>query len=213
MLITAVKDFYEDLSRKKSDRSENQNKCNVLTAEGLQERYWESLLIGDVIKVSNKEFFPADVVLLKSSDLQGLAYIETKNLDGETNMKHKKVLEQCQQTLGGLSDPLLFSAKVKVKYEKPNPFIYLFQGNMTLDGGQPSGLDSSQMALRGCSLRNTEYVYGLVVYTGDSTKIMLNSMKARAKVSNVMRQMNKYILAVVALQVVFCMTAAGISVF
>lgn len=37
------------------------------------------------------EYFPCDVMLLKSSEKKGVAYIETKNLDGETNLKHKIV--------------------------------------------------------------------------------------------------------------------------
>jgi len=47
----------------------------------------ESLLIGDVIKVYKNNFFPADCILLASSDPGNKLYVETKNLDGETNMK------------------------------------------------------------------------------------------------------------------------------
>lgn len=42
-----------------------------------------------IVKVMDGEFFPADMVLCRSSDSKGLAYVETKNLDGETNLKHK----------------------------------------------------------------------------------------------------------------------------
>ena len=94
-----------------------------------------------------------------------------------------------------------------LEYEHPNPFIYLFQGNLNI-GNQTVPVDQNQVALRGCSLRNTGSVYGLVIYNGESTKIMLNSVKARVKVSNVMRQMNKYIMYVVVLQMLFCTVAA-----
>ena len=42
-------------------------------------------------------------------------------------------------------------------------------------------IDEQNFILRGCSLKNTEWIYGLVVYTGFDTKIMLNSTKSRPK--------------------------------
>ena len=50
---------------------------------------WKDLKVGTVVKIVKNEYFPADLVLLNSSAPKGICYIETKNLDGETNMKHK----------------------------------------------------------------------------------------------------------------------------
>jgi len=44
-----------------------------------------------LVKVLDDQFFPADLIVLKTTDPQGGLYIETKNLDGETNLKSKKV--------------------------------------------------------------------------------------------------------------------------
>ena len=47
--------------------------------------------VGDVVRVHENEFFPADILVLGSSENQGVFYVETKNLDGETNLKLKGV--------------------------------------------------------------------------------------------------------------------------
>jgi phospholipid-transporting ATPase len=39
-------------------------------------------------------------------------------------------------------------------------------------------------ALRGCSLRNTEYIVGLTTYVGPDTRVMRNSVRSRAKKSD-----------------------------
>lgn len=43
-----------------------------------------------IVKIKENEYFPADLILLNSSASKGICYIETKNLDGETNLKHKQ---------------------------------------------------------------------------------------------------------------------------
>ena len=52
---------------------------------------WRELRVGQLVKVLQEENVPADIVLLKSADSKGVCYMETKNLDGETNLKHKVV--------------------------------------------------------------------------------------------------------------------------
>lgn len=86
-----MKDLYEDTKRKKSDRQENENTCLLESGQTLQ---WQDIQAGEILKVNIKhkkirenEQFPCDVLLLKSVKKTGECYIETKNLDGETNLK------------------------------------------------------------------------------------------------------------------------------
>lgn len=66
-----------------------------------------------------------------------------------------------------------------VDCENPNDMLYRFEGNLELNGGNLVSLGPDQILLRGSSLRNTEYIYGLVVFTGHETKIMKNSVNSR----------------------------------
>lgn len=50
---------------------------------------WRNIKVGQIIKIYENEYFPCDLILFKSSLPKGICYVETKNLDGETNMKHK----------------------------------------------------------------------------------------------------------------------------
>lgn len=91
ILITAIKDLYEDYKRYRSDNEENSKKVKVSKDFSFQETEWQQVKVGNIIKIHENEYFPADFLLLRSSDPKGVCYIETKNLDGETNLKHKFV--------------------------------------------------------------------------------------------------------------------------
>lgn len=154
------------------------------------------------------EYFPADLVLLKSANPSGIAYIETKNLDGETNLKHK---EACKETQDVLQDGAQASTwKARVVCEKPNDKLYKFEGTLETET-DIYGLDHTNLLLRGSSLRNTDWVYGLVVYTGHETRVMMNSSSSRIKFSNLELQMNKQILFLFAFQIVVCLIGATMS--
>lgn len=56
------------------------------------------------------------------------------------------------------------------------------------------------MILRGCRLRNTEFVYGITVFTGHDSKVMMNSTRAKYKFSSLESMSNKAILAVLCIQ-------------
>lgn len=72
-------------------------------------------------------------------------------------------------------------------------------------------LNPDNLLLKGSSLQNTEYVYGVAVYTGHETKIMQNCVGARLKKSDVQKKMEKYILITILLQFCICLAAGIIS--
>ena len=129
--------------------------------------------------MQNNNFFPADLVLLASSEPQGISFIETSNLDGETNLKIRQGLPQTAKTVE-VRD--LVQTTGTLESEPPNRHLYEFNGNLKEYGKQPQSLGPDQLLLRGAMLRNTSWVFGIVVYTGHDTKLMRNSTSAPLKV-------------------------------
>ena len=91
LIVSGVKDLFEDLKRKKSDDQENNGKVLVLDKGVFKEETCQNLQVGKIVKIRENEFFPADILLLRTSDSKNICFIETKNLDGETNLKRKTV--------------------------------------------------------------------------------------------------------------------------
>jgi magnesium-transporting ATPase (P-type) len=98
-----------------------------------------------------------------------------------------------------------------VDTQPPNEFIYKFEGNLKLQDGNIVPLNPDNLLLKGSSLQNTEYIYGVAVYTGHETKIMQNCVGSRLKKSDVQKKMEKYILITILLQFCICVAAGIIS--
>jgi len=196
--VSALKDMSEDYGRHRSDSQENNKKVLVVNPKTgqLQERIWKFLRVGEIVKISQDQFFPADLILLNSSGPKGICYIETKNLDGETNLKHK--LSNKEVALFCRNDKSLCNLKATVMSEKPGDKIYQFEGVMMIAGKKVS-LSYENFLLRGSSLRNTEWVYGVVTFPGHDTKIMLNSCGAKGKFSKIEKQTNMQIFYIFVL--------------
>jgi len=125
---------------------------------------------GDIIKVKEDEAFPADIVLLKTANIQQTCFIQTSSLDGEKALKKRKS-PKIEQYYGSGDEINLIGGCIA---EKQNPDLYQFSGYLKISG-QTYGLDINNFLLKGANLKNTEWIVGLVVYTGRDTKIMLNS--------------------------------------
>ena len=214
VILNGIKDLYEDFTRKKSDNEEN-NKITLVydsISKSFYPKKWKDIKLGEIVKVNNDESFPADLLLLKTSDDNGICYIETKNIDGETNLKNRQVNKDLINIIKEEKDLSNFNYVCVTK--QPNEFIYQFnatlyefEGIHLKDRDKCILVNEKSFLLRGSSLRQTEYIIGVVIYVGENTKSMLNSPNARSKHSTVEYIMNFLIIIIFSLQIllsIFC---------
>ncbi|XP_047545926.1 probable phospholipid-transporting ATPase IA isoform X4 [Vanessa atalanta] len=206
LTVSAIKEVVEDFKRHRADDETNRRKVEVLRDGRWQSIRWEKLQVGDICKVLNNQFFPADLVLLASSEPQGISFIETSNLDGETNLK----IRQASPDTARLDSVFtLADFRATVQCEPPNRHLYEFNGMLKEANAKTLPLNLEQMLLRGAMLRNTAWVHALVVYTGHETKLMKNSTKAPLKRSSIDRQTNTHILMLFMILLVLSLLSAG----
>eukprot|EP01137_Pigoraptor_chileana_P009577 Opistho-2@58073 len=208
LAVTAIKDAYEDRRRRISDREVNNRLSTVWdrATSSFVPKAWQDIVVGDIVRLSNDEIVPADILLLNTNEAYQLCLIETANLDGETNLKQRRALNETSKPADGAEfTPSSFTGSITC--ELPNPRIYEFNGVLNTQGHQ-AAVDSTNLVLRGCVVRNTREAIGIVVYAGHETKAMLNNSGPRSKRSKLERMMNTEILACVGLLLAMCFVCA-----
>ena len=205
------KEAYEDYFRHKADNEVNLMKARVLNLgkRAFEEVNSQDIKVGDIVEVKENEQFPADLVYISSNNEQGLAFVNTMNLDGETNLKSKIASNYTKEICDVTK---ICNLRGQILIEEPNQSLTSWTCNIIPEDAPKAALGTSQALLRGCILKNTDFIYGLVVYTGPETKIMLNSKAPPAKVSNVMRTMNKMLYTVFLFQGIIVFLFAGLNV-
>uniref|UniRef100_A0A671RP51 Phospholipid-transporting ATPase n=1 Tax=Sinocyclocheilus anshuiensis TaxID=1608454 RepID=A0A671RP51_9TELE len=139
------------------------------------------------------------------SEPQAMCYTETSNLDGETNLKIRQGLS-LTASFQSLEELMALSGRLEC--EGPNRHLYDFTGTLRLDNHNPAPLGPDQVLLRGAQLRNTQWVVGIVVYTGPDSKLMQNSTKAPLKRSNVECVTNMQILVLFGILLVMALVSS-----
>lgn len=190
---------------------------NFIAHPTFKKEYWKNIHVGDIVKIKNNDSIPVDIVILSTSDSDGACYVETKNLDGETNLKVKQALKCSHGDLKSVDD--LAKCKFWLESEGPKSNLYSYEGNLNYyaNGDDERGevcnesVNINNVLLRGCSLRNTKWVVGIVSFTGNDTKIMLNSGITPTKKSRIAADLNWSVLLNFLLLFVLCFVSAIVN--
>ncbi|KXN91577.1 Phospholipid-transporting ATPase DNF1 [Leucoagaricus sp. SymC.cos] len=171
---------------------------------------WKKLEVGDIVLLRDNDQVPADIVVLSTSDSDGMCYLETKNLDGETNLKPRKAIKATSLIS---SEEDIQRSSFYLDSEPPHQNLYLYNGVLrykSFETGEEKqeGVTINELLLRGCALRNTNWVIGLVVFTGSDTKIMLNGGDTPSKRSKIEKETNFNVIVNFCLLTIMCLIAA-----
>jgi len=228
LCVSVITEFVEDHKRHTEDAKNNGLKFQVLNSDGtLIEKQSKDLQVGQIIRINDGQVFPADLLLLTSSAEDHTCYLQTANLDGETNLKLRRSIPLSE----GLSEQDLLRLQGTITCEPPNIHIYHFNGRLELsetssmaavqshgpstsssagtrDRSRVLGLDHESFLQRGAQLRNTNFIYGVVVYAGVHTKLFLNMKKAPSKFSALNKTLNRCVFWIFVIQQSLCVLMA-----
>lgn len=185
-------DGYEpSVETRRSDGAINYSK-RVTGMAQWERTLWKKLEVGDIVLLRDNDQIPADIVVLSTSDSDNMCYVETKNLDGETNLKPRRSV---RATSSVTSEVDVERMQFVLDSEPPHQNLYLYHG--VLRYSDPATGEQKQepvtineLLLRGCSVRNTAWIIGLVVFTGADSKIMLNGGDTPSKQSKIEKETN-----------------------
>ncbi|KAH9330758.1 hypothetical protein KI387_002866, partial [Taxus chinensis] len=119
LCVTSIKYGYEDWRQHRSDKKENNREVQVLQGVQFSSKKWKNVMVGEVLKIPANETIPCDIVLLETSYPSGIAYVQTINLDGESNLKTRYARPETTAKRPGREPP-----SGLIRCEQPNRNIY-----------------------------------------------------------------------------------------
>jgi len=220
----------EDRARHRADRETNHQPVGIIRRDendAVAERQgvWADVQVGDVVRVTKGQAFPADLLLLRGSEPPGQCWINTKSLDGESDLKLRLVNKGLHSlAMDGVALESIFNWKKfrgTVRCEPPNDKVNDFVGQLALVGKDPVMIDESNVLLRGCMLQNTDYILGLVLSTGIETKINYSDSKKKSlfqvegntKMGKLNQLTNKLVAGSVFVMILICIFGATLHSF
>ena len=198
VLVSMVKELYDDINRRLQDKKTNSTLINILNYDKnskqleIIQKKASDLLVGDIIELKKDSRVPADIVVLKtfneSNDNQ--AFIRTDQLDGETDWKLRKAPGITQQ----MEEINFFQNGNIAECEPPSKLIYNFEGVIRCKNGEgeikkePLNLENTMWA---STVVASQKIIGIIIYTGKETRARMNSSTPKVKIGILDKELNK----------------------
>ena len=183
ILINGIKDLYEDIKRKRINYLDNNRICEIYDGNKniFVKKKWEEVKLGDIIKIKKNEIICCDMILLETSEMNGICFVEPKNINGESNLYMKQINTNLKKNYVDYKN---FNYICITKNQNDN--LYKFKGTLyeiEYEGNSEIRIATNKkeynfnrknFLLRGMILRQTDYIIGCAIYLGQNTKIMVN---------------------------------------
>ena len=219
--VSMIREAIEDLRRNTYDNLNNEEEVLVFRNNRFIKSFSRTLRAGEIILVYDNNNIPADIILIDTGFGEGTCYVETSSLDGEKTLKLKVANKY---THGFISHDLNTNKGIE---KLIMPKKYFFSGHIRINAPNASLnyingtfhpkfrkngiiieqdilITTNEFLLKGSVLKNTNWIIGIVVYTGMNNKIILNSKKPRLKMSKIEKKLNLYLLFVFGLLILCC---------
>ncbi|CAE7403369.1 ALA3, partial [Symbiodinium sp. KB8] len=239
-LFTAIQDY----NRHVSDRKVNVHSKVAVSRDGLpfSMTSWEDVAVGDIVKVDHDGRFPCDMVLLSAvhsaddkTNKHRRCHVNTKDLDGENNLKMRKALVETADLIcnnsgeeDGEGHPVLMIKPTEAERDEvwrawrghvvcdpPDGDLDKFFGRIVFTEGPLARrkdlfVEKDNLLLRGTQLRNCAALYGIAVYTGYECKINFgSSADSKEKIPSLSGQIDTFVVCMFLYQVLLCLIGAS----
>ncbi|RHZ14744.1 hypothetical protein DYB26_008349, partial [Aphanomyces astaci] len=219
LAVTMVKDAIEDRRRYVADATVNLLTTHRLVRSSFEVVTWQSLEVGDIVRVMDGDSVPADLLLVVSGESstednaadasQSSAYVDTSGLDGAAHPKLKQCLDNTSSSTTMSLEP--YHGR-QICCDAPNPSLLVMGGSITNGSGtieDATKFTIDNVLLRGTMLCRTKWVVGIVLATGHDTKLLQHCQRPMAKFSQIDRVANRCIGALIGVLVVLVTASAA----
>ena len=219
--VSLIREAFEDLVRHNYDNLNNNEEILVYRDNKFIKATSQTLKHGEIILIYENKVIPADMILLDSGFIEGTCYVETSSLDGEKTLKLKVANKHTQGFISNdvkankgiekLIQGKNYSFSGFIRINSPsqdlnyvNGTIHVIFDKKDVHINQEVIISINEFLLKGSILKNTNWIIGIVVYTGMNNKIILNSKKPRMKMSKIEKTLNYCLVFVFAFLMICC---------
>ena len=217
LIISLIREAVEDYRKYSNDKLANETMVSVYKMPSFLKQKCSLIKIGNIIKVRKEEMIPADLLIIKTSLSNGFCYMQTSNLDGETTLKPREAIYMTQKKLNA-EKPASFRRLLNpnddncyIEVDNPSKDIYQIEGTIFFKG-EKTYFNSKNILLRGSRLKNVRYVYGVAIYTGKDTKLMLNINRTTLKISDIDYILGKIVIFLIGMCILVTIIASVIGI-